>query len=302
MPSDLINNTAHLSFKNVSIIGNAVGDINVRNLGYTITFNSTRRPEPNVINICNGPFAGVKGAFLVTNSPDNNWVEQQLELIAKKIEPQLGCWPSTGLVTLILMSMISKQVNVERMALLPNLARHPDMPKDEHLPCIVHNWLGERRIALGLVLTQTHIKWPELFFAPLITPSDAEQVKAMDESNIDIANPFELLHKVDKKTDTPTGMMLTFQVSMFKQMATLSSHQWVAMASTQALTQVEMLFVEPNAEKSPCAWYFTHSQTNQYLDAIRHHLAYCQQLIAIASAQEKEKEKEKEHQANNARS
>ncbi|NKF50462.1 hypothetical protein G3R49_07745 [Shewanella sp. WXL01] len=282
-----MTDTPHLSFEQVTIFGNAKGEIQVPNQGIAITFNSTRRAEPNVINICNGPYAKSDKSFVVSNSPDNEWLEQQLDTVAKQIEPQIGCWPSTGLVTVILMSLLSKQVNVQRMALLPSLARDEGMPKEQHLLCVVHNWLGERRIALGLVLTNKHIQWPELFLSPLVTSEDNEKAQALDEQNLEIANPFELLHKISRKAETPAAMIYTFQTSIFKQLAQMSDHIWLTMASTKALTQVEAIFAHEQAETESSPWYLTDPKVNQYLNPIRHHLAYCQQLIAVASIQGK---------------
>ncbi|WP_394133070.1 hypothetical protein [Shewanella maritima] len=285
MTASFAPSTTGFTFEHITIIGNAQGDVTPAAQGYTITFNGTYIDHPKVINICNGPYAKSDKSFVVTNSPDNTWFENQLEEVAKQIEPQIGCWPSTGLVTVILMSLLSKHVDVQCMALLPSLTRQTDMQPSQHLLCVVHNWLGERRIALGLALTQDNIHWPELYLSPHMIAEDEQRTQAMADANMEIADPFELLHKITRKSEAPAAMMYTFQTSIFKQLANLSSHIWLTAASTKSIKQVETMFAHPQAETQASPWYLTDPRINSCLDPIRHHLAYCQQLIAIASAQ-----------------
>jgi len=290
-------------FQQVTVIGNASGDWQPAQIGHTFIFNGTQHEADKVINICNGPYAGSHYAFVVSNSPDNDQLVSLLTEVGETLEVQLTCWPSSGLVTILLMSLMAQQVNVQRMSLLPSLARPDDMPANEYLPCMVHNWLGERRIALGLQLTSHNIQWPALFL------DDASPLLPQDNDPVDI-NPFEVLlsdavrrrqnkllspdntdpqFKVAQRvalqvsSDTPDN--LEVQYALLAALSNLPSVQWLTYANQSDLILAESLFYNQYPDSQASYWYLIDYQASQYLDTIRHHLAYCQQVIALTAKQ-----------------
>ncbi|AZG73176.1 hypothetical protein [Shewanella livingstonensis] len=290
-------------FQQVTVIGNANGDWHPAPMGHTFIFNGTQHEADKVINICNGPYAGSHYAFVVNNSPDNPQLVSLLTEVGETLDVQLKCWPSSGLVTILLMTLMAKQVNVQRMSLLPSLARPVDMPPTEYLPCMVHNWLGERRIALGLQLTSDNIQWPELFI------DDASRLLAQDNDPVDI-NPFEVLLSdavrrrqndiltpdntdpqfkmaqrlaLQVSSDNPDN--LDVQYALLAALSNLPSVQWLTYANQSDLILAESLFYNQHPETQASHWFLIDHQASQYLDTIRHHLAYCQQVIALIAKQ-----------------
>ena len=158
-----------LAFEQVTIIGNASGNWQPATTGTTFIFNGTQWNEKSnqnnqIVNIANGGFAESKYAFVVQGHPQNDLLTQALTQVAIELTPQLGCWPSSGLTTIVLMQQLSQHVQVQRMSLFPSLARPNDLPPEDHLPCMVHNWLGERRIAQ---MFAPALDWPEFTLSPV---------------------------------------------------------------------------------------------------------------------------------------
>jgi len=291
------------SYQQVTVIGNTKGHWQPAVTGYTVIFNSTQDPVENVINICNDLNAGSQHAFIVSNSPDDNQWVSLLTQASETLDVQLKCWPSVELVTILLMSLMAKQVNVQGMSLLPSLARPADMPAAEYLPGMVHNWLGERRIALGLQLTHNNIQWPELFV------DDAATLLIHDVEPVDI-NPFEVLlsdavrrrqndvltpdntdpqfvvaQRLALQVTTEQPDTLDVQYALLAALSNLPSVQWLSYANQDDLIMAESLFYNQHPETQASYWYLIDHQASQYLDTIRHHLAYCQQVIALTAKQ-----------------
>jgi hypothetical protein len=292
-------------YQQVTVIGNSMGDWQPAQIGHTFIFNGTQHEADKVINICNGPYLGSRQAFVVSNSPDNNQLVSLLTEVSETLDPQLKCWPSSGLVTILLMTLIAKQVNVQRMSLLPSLARPAEMPSSEYLPCMVHNWLGERRIALGLQLTSNNIQWPELFV------DDATTAFTYDNTTEPVEiNPFEVLlsdavRRRQNQVLTPDNTdpkfvvaqrlalqvtaeqpdNLDVQYALLAALSNLPSVQWLTYANQSDLIMAESLFYNQYPETQASNWYLIDYQASQYLDTIRHHLAYCQQVIALTAKQ-----------------
>ncbi|HBF45100.1 hypothetical protein [Shewanella frigidimarina] len=289
-------------YQQITVIGNAHGDWQPADIGHTFIFNGTEHDADNVINICNGPYAGSHQAFVVSNSLDDNQLVSLLTEVGEKLEGQLNCWPSSGLATILLMSLMATQVNVQRMSLLPSLARPNDMPASEHLPCMVHNWLGERRIALGLQLTNNNIQWPELFVddastlllhdvEPVdINPfevllSDAVRRRQNDILTPDNADPqFKIAQRLALQVTTEQPDNLEVQYALLAALSNLPSVQWLTYANQSDLIMAESLFYNQYPQTASY-WYLIDNQASQYLDTIRHHLAYCQQVIALTAKQ-----------------
>ena len=298
--------TQHNAYQHVTIIGNACGEWQPAEQGLTFTFNATGHDADHVVNICNGPYSGSIEDFVVNNSPDDPQLVLLLTQVGKTLETQLHCKPSSGLVTTFLMSLISQQVNVQRMSLLPSLCRPSDMEVKEYLPCVMHNWLGERRLALGLQLTSTNINWPELFLND--APMNIEQNPSAEQPDI---NPFEILLADYLRRINTNGTSTAQKPFSFTQQSTLAlqatterpqdidvqyailaaltnlpSVHWLSYATQDDLITAESLFYNQFPDKQLSYWYLVDYQASQYLDTIRHHLAYCQQVIALTAKQE----------------
>ncbi|WP_445945686.1 hypothetical protein [Shewanella sp.] len=264
-----------------------------------------------IINIANGGYAQSDAAFVVqSNQLTQSQCERltlQLDAMAQSLKCKLNCWPSSGLSCFALLSQHAP-VQVSRMSLLPSLARPPQMSIDEHLPCIVHNWLGERRIALE-IMTKGHAKtlmntqasnsvqhsvnWPEL----CLPEQDVLAGSILVSEKLSNQNAaFALLHQLASCAPLNTRQ---YHASL-KQLADLSqvaiSH-WQSSLNKQqlqaALIKAEALFIDhslqqhpkmrhASADTLPRYWYLADNAASQYLDPIREQLALCQQALILS--------------------
>ncbi|MBL4913996.1 hypothetical protein L2719_03510 [Shewanella schlegeliana] len=285
------NSTQLLSLlNNVTIIGNAKGDWQLPPTGVTFIFNGTKslsQPDSKnsaLINISNGPFAGSQCPFVVSAPFTDNELQaltRQLIEIAESLEKELNCWPSTGLVTTVLMANVADQLDVKRMSLLPSLKRELTMATDVHLPCMVHNWLGERRIALGL--PNNKLNWPELILAQPDAFQELDNNAELNKGQYIDQCPFILLKQLreqtvsklnqDKKQRETNLMLLNY-------LATSPIESWIHRSTQEKLLECELMFFNQTPEQTSSYWYLVDNQASQYLDGIRHRLAYCQQVTA----------------------
>ncbi|GGB70304.1 hypothetical protein [Shewanella inventionis] len=286
-------------YQKVTIIGNGQGEWQPAEIGHTFVFNATQHQADNVINICNGPYAESSHAFAVSNSPDNSQLVALLTQVADTLNRQLNCWPSSGLVTSFLMTIVASQVSVQRMSLMPTLSRASSLAANEYLPCMVHNWLGERRLALGLQLTNPHIYWPELFIDQASIPAELDTQSEQPD-----INPFEVLlsdYIRRKNSDVKptyyvgTSQALALQVTcerpaqpdlqyaLLAALSNLPSVHWLSYATQDDLITAEALFYNEHPQTQASYWYLVDYQASQFLDNIRHHLAYCQQVLALTA-------------------
>ncbi|MEC4725203.1 hypothetical protein HWQ46_06510 [Shewanella sp. D64] len=275
-------------FTTATIVGNASGNWDIASNGVTFIFNGTQSPNSkdnthdSLINISNGPFVGSKAPFVVTgflDEPEETLLTQQLVEVAERLELSLNCWPSTGLVTTVLMTQLSEQLHVKRMSLLPSLSRDLMMSKQEHLPCMVHNWLGERRIALTL---QTHnLNWKELY----LTEPARNNTTAIDPSStssIDSQCPFTQLIEIGKHVDC-SEQQRQQSISNLEEMSSSHISCWLNHSTQEKLLTCENLFFNQTPELTPTYWYLLNNLASQYLDGIRQRLAYCQQMLISES-------------------
>jgi hypothetical protein len=271
-------------------------------------------PKSAIINIANGGYAKTDVPFVVQSQSLNQHQCQLLTVgldnVAQSLKIRLNCWPSSGLTCFMLMSQFSP-VQVSRMSLLPSLARSPDMTLDDHLPCVVHNWLGERRLALehiandkiSLELKQIkdiinqgskaelasenryNISWPELLLS--------HRQSAVDKYTASM--PFTQLHAIANAVpNTRTQYQLSLQ--QLNSLSQLNAQQWQGALSPeqlqQALMAVEGLFFDQSLQQHPSMrpdnahtlmryWYLSDNPASQYLDAIRQQLALCQQRLSL---------------------
>ncbi|MEM6184440.1 hypothetical protein [Shewanella vaxholmensis] len=283
-----LHTLAHqLAFKQVTIIGNASGNWQPATAGTTFIFNGTQWHEKStqnnlIVNIANGGFAESKYAFVVQGHPQSDLLTQALTQVAIELTPQLGCWPSSGLTTIVLMQQLSQHVQVQRMSLFPSLARPSDLPLEDHLPCMVHNWLGERRIAQTLAPT---LDWPEFTLPPI----DLSNFPATDKARgsqtsmmMKTGNPFDLLARL--QDSTPSADMSHsakhIQLDWLITLAHTPIDVWLKYADLKQVINAEALFFNHMPESKPSYWYLMDTQASQYLDAIRHSLAYCWQTLS----------------------
>ncbi|GGQ07233.1 hypothetical protein [Shewanella litoralis] len=290
-----------LPYQNVTIIGNDQGEWQPAIEGHTFVFNATQHQAPNVINICNGPYAESSHAFVVNNSPDNDQLVGLLTQVAETLNLQLKCWPSSGLVTSFLMTIVTSQVSVQRMSLMPSLKRSSSLAADDYLPCMVHNWLGERRLALGLQLTNPHVNWPGLLIDQAVIPKELNTQAEQPD-----INPFEVLlsdfirrrnSDVKPTYHIGTSQALALQVTserpaqpdlqyaLLAALSNLPSVHWLSYATQDDLITAEALFYNEHPQTQASYWYLVDYQASQFLDNIRHHLAYCQQVFALTAKQ-----------------
>ncbi|NMH64021.1 hypothetical protein [Shewanella salipaludis] len=295
------------SFAEVAIVGNAAGDWQPAETGVTFVFNGTRAqgdaltPDGRVINIANGPYAGVAAAFEVQGSRHREALIAGLTATAQTLEKELGCWPSSGLTTLVLMARTATRLRVSRMSLLPSLARPPGMRAEQHLPCMVHNWLGERRIALALAadLSPQQLDWPELYLA---SPVSAQTLSTQALSTQALANqgrstqafepgfyagltsdPFPVLQALAKDKGDGAAEPAQGRLSTLDLLANSGIDLWLQHADDAKLRAAEALFFNQTPELCPSVWYLVDNQASLRLDAIRQRLAYCQQRRLLAA-------------------
>jgi len=269
------------SLEQATIIGNADGEWLPSSEGATITFNATVHTD--TINICNGPYAGVSEAFKVERSTNDKAFVEILTTVAQSLVNRIDCWPSSGLTTAVTLAMISKQVSLMRMSLLPSLQRTEQMSAADTLPCMVHNWLGERRVAMGIALSHPHLYWPELYIAPRVSQERSEPF---------IDDPFSILLGLPHETIDGTGFSslkiqtqrpddYEDQLSILNVLASLDIQFWLAFATQEKLLKCESLFYNQKPEAQQSNWFLLDLNASQYLDPIRHQLAYCQQVLAL---------------------
>ncbi|WP_153913746.1 hypothetical protein [Shewanella sp. TC10] len=258
-------------FNTVTIIGNANGEWRAATQGYTVIFNGTVASGERIINICNGPYAGSTEDFVVTGH-HSDWLALQLSLVAKELETQLNCWPSSGLVSYVLFSRLGCDLSLSRMSLLPSLTRGSTLHQSEHLPCVVHNWLGERRVAIKVFqkTTKNQIHWPEL----LLTKSDQVTKLTASKTKKLINDPFaELLSlsQIASKTESCLNTLI--------QLSKVPLTVWQSFVNQDKLLKAEQLFYNQNPYTTSGYWYLSDNEASAYLDAIRLNLALCQQAL-----------------------
>ncbi|WP_144207979.1 hypothetical protein [Shewanella donghaensis] len=248
----------------ITIIGNASGSWQAADDGYSIIFNGTVSDNKNIINICNGPYAGSEEDFVVTGD-HSEWLAIALSVTARLLEVKLHCWPSSGLVSFVLFNQLNCQLALQRMSLLPSLKRSHDMPSNQHLPCVVHNWLGERRIALATINTST--QWPELYLSEQHSSPVNNSLPVNDD-------PFALLTQVvEQNTQHQVGQ------EQLNALANTPLSTWSVNATEQKLLTAELVFFNQQPDTETSFWYLSNNTASQYLDPIRTALALCRQQL-----------------------
>lgn len=260
--------------------------------------------KASIINIANGGYAQSDAAFVVQSQCLSQMqcqdFTQQLHKMAQHLSVRLNCWPSSGLTCFALMSQVAP-VQVSRMSLLPSLTRSQEMTDAQYLPCVVHNWLGERRIALELMIQAVKhrpIHWPELLLtpkAPSVTHKPQALHKAQSPTSTTPLTAFQSLHELASTAPTSSSQ---YQHSLmtFHALSKLNADDWQgALCQGQLQTELvnaEALFVDQSLQQHPCMrpdnahklkrhWYLADNSASQYLDSIRQCLALCQQRLTL---------------------
>lgn len=269
-----------------------------------------------VINIANGGYAKTDAAFVVQSQNLSNHQCQLLTVgldnVAKSLQSRLNCWPSSGLTCFMLMSQFAP-VQVSRMSLLPSLARSPEMSLDDHLPCVVHNWLGERRLALEHIAND---KISSALKQNKNTINQGDKLELASEHRYDISWPELLLSHQQSAADNPTTSMPFMQLhaianqvpntktqyqhslQQLNSLSQLNAQQWQGSLNPGqlqlALIAAEGLFFDQSLQQHPSMrpdnahtlvryWYLSDNSASQYLDVIRQQLALCQQSLVPIS-------------------
>jgi len=278
---DLAELAAQIRFERVTIIGNAPGAWQPAALGATFIFNGTQYQQAQanleraqthasqLFNIANGGFADSQYAFVVHGHEQGPLLARALTQVATELTPLLGCWPSSGLTTIALMVRLANTVTVQRMSLLPSLQRPEELAIARPLPCMVHNWLGERRLAKALF--SHRLAWDEFTLLP---------VEVQTSHTIGNDNPFLLLdilrqNPVDAK---PSLQVRQEQLNALVALSQTPTSTWLHYAQETDLSDYESLFFNHMPEIKPSYWFLMDYEASQYLDSIRHQLAYCQQV------------------------
>jgi len=86
---------------------------------------------------------------------------------ALTLEAELGCWPSLGLTVVTTGVGLNLRLSVQRMDLLPSIARPSTLASNTPLAASFHNWLAERRYALTLL---KDLDWPQYMMTLNVEP------------------------------------------------------------------------------------------------------------------------------------
>lgn len=210
----------------------------------------------------------VESSFL--DKPQIELLEQGLANFVQALQENLDCFPSTGLVAVHYGIHISKQVNVYRMPLKPSLERPLDMFQRKPLPCVFHNWLGERRIGFNLInlMDSDRLNWPSLYLD-----------KPPSEYPIAQTDPFlELLalFKASPLEDNKSALIAGFQ--------TLSRYEpmvWLNYAEVDKLMSLEPYFFLDRDSRYTSNWWLYDYAASKPLDKILHILMWCQQKLYL---------------------
>jgi hypothetical protein len=286
-------------YQSVTVVGNVPEAWQSNDIGHTIAISAIAHKAGNVINISANPYAESPHAFTVSNSPNDQQLVALLTQVAQTLEQQLHCWPSSELVTCFLMSILASELTVQGISFMPSLSRPRTLTETEYLPCLVHNWLGERRLALGLQLTNAHICWPGLLIDEAVIPKELN--RHVEQPDI---NPFEVLlsdyirrkncdvkpkyhvssaNALALQTSTERPTQPDLQYALLAALSNLPSVHWLSYATQDDLITAEALFYNEQPQTQASYWYLMDYQASQFLDNIRHHLAYCQQVLALTA-------------------
>ena len=259
--------TLHIVGNGPGVAGEPVGN------PLTITFNPSidRRPIVGDIQLSNWKHAGLQTdcrPFIVA-APElgGAWCREFEEVLrnsAMALEPQLGCFPSSGLVAIYGALKLAKHVSICRMPLKPSLVRAADMSPREPLPCAFHNWLGERRLGSSLLREYgpERLLWKSF-------PLEA----VVDRGEPTDSSPLMLLRDL-------LGRGGSLQESEFagrlEELTRVEQRAWVRNAEEKFLTALESHFFLSRHRSDTANWWLFSNRVSVHLDNILHRLMLCQ--------------------------
>lgn len=240
----------------------------------TVTFNpSVEHPlsMQDEIQISNWKHAGLQTdsrPFVVTAPCLGPVWCQQLEDLLRRLaitlDPILGCVPSSGLVAVHAALHLAERVSVYRMPLKPSFVRPESMSSRKPLPCVFHNWLGERRLGLSLLREYgpDHLQWDSL--APEALTDSGEP------TNLDPLTALEDLF----------GQAQSDQENEFAEtldwLAGLERRAWARNAEEIRLTTLEQYFFLSRHLPATPNWWLFNNRLSALLDAVLQRLMVCQ--------------------------
>lgn len=185
-----------------------------------------------------------------------------LQKKAYELCDSLGCWPSSGLTTVMLLAGKVQRLRVYQMPLLPSLIRPARLHSRMPLPCTFHNWLGERRLAL-LSKFEATPPWSSLF---LVKPPGGNTISGDQFQDL-----LSLPHIPREQ-----GLKLLIQLDK------VSATCWLSLANLQYLKAAERLFyLERQINQTRNWWLYDHDASG-LANAIRGRLAWCQQKLMVS--------------------
>lgn len=242
----------------IDVIGNGPGNINITPDSSLVVFNEAEFSIKPSLHVLNGKLFGNELGFVIQGKLAAIGIEDKFKQLATELSESLRVWPSSGLVTLYYLIENFENIKVQRMDLLPSIARPATLEPRKPLPCIYHNWLSERRFALKHIFSQCH--WPQL------------QIDKPSTGTKSHKNPFDLLMTL---AETPRGSDVP------KYLSEITAESWLANASSAYIQSVEHLFYLVRHTKETPNWWLFDYEGSCAMAKIHRMLAWCEQELLL---------------------
>lgn len=191
-------------------------------------------------------------------------LEKMLATKSAQLAAQLGCMPSSGLATVNCFSELAQTLQVDCMPLHPSLIRPAALSTRQPLPCVFHNWLGERRLARDIIARSSpkSIKWPELS-SDIASNGGSRQADAANR----------LRGVFQENCAHPAAQ------SELRDLATASNESWLETVNLPILERLEPHFFLPRAVQDSGQWWLYDNDASWAIDTIVKRLMWCQQAL-----------------------
>lgn len=270
--------SAAMTHPALHIVGNGPGDVPRLNPHEPrVHFNPLGTPSPGAMEIfvSNHRHRGRRDSAGRPFIVESTWLgkagcrrfEDTLAASATALEAQLGCFPSAGLATVHAAFAMGLRLYVHRMPLKPDLHRLPGMGARQALPCAFHNWLGERRLALGLLRASaaTQLCWASLRLPLPVEKPHPDGARPLPELQA-------LLHACGLEAEERLARELT-------KLAASCLPTWIRSAQPAALRALEPLLFLDRRSRATGNWWLYSNRCAPGLDAVLGRLMLCQQLL-----------------------